>query len=67
VKVLNVNIFVNGKQISPQEQGGLTMKNEIVSKIVHSAAMRYEKARLGRGDAFFPLTAPSLGELSQGD
>jgi hypothetical protein len=42
---MNVNIYVNGKSVTPQEQSALTVKNEVVSRIVHHAAARHEKAR----------------------
>jgi hypothetical protein len=38
---MNVNIYVNGKPVTAQQQRELTVKNEVVSKIVHSAAARY--------------------------
>ena len=39
---MNVNIYVNGKQVTPQQQRELVMKNEVISKIVHSATARYD-------------------------
>ena len=39
---MNVNIYVNGRPVTPQQQRELTVKNEIISKIIHGAAARYD-------------------------
>jgi hypothetical protein len=45
---MDVNIYLNGKPVTAQQQRELTVKNEVVSRIVHNAAARYEQARLER-------------------
>ncbi|MCL2068682.1 MAG: hypothetical protein FWH00_02170 [Oscillospiraceae bacterium] len=42
---MDVNVYVNGKQVTLEQQREFTVKNEVVSKIVHSAAARYEAMR----------------------